>query len=69
MDKKPVPEEKAMRLARQAADGKAAMREYQAQSERLSRNTERLRAERLAREAVTQGESGSQRSKRASVGS
>ena len=44
-------EDKAKRQARQAADGKLAMREYREKTEQLARNTARLRAERLAREA------------------
>jgi hypothetical protein len=51
MTKRKPDEDKAKRQARQAADGKVAMKEYQEKAEHLARNTARLRAERLAREA------------------
>jgi hypothetical protein len=50
MTKRKPDEDKAKRQARQAADGKVAMKEYQEKAEQLARNTVRLRAERLARE-------------------
>ncbi len=47
----PDPEDIHIRRARQAEEGKVAMKEYRAKADALVKNTERLRAERLAREA------------------
>jgi len=47
----PDPEDIQVRRARQAEEGKVAMKEYRAKEAALVKNTERLRAERLAREA------------------
>ena len=51
-DTRPKPEPLNVKKERQAAEGKAAWEHYRAQQDAVNKNTERLRALRLAREAV-----------------
>lgn len=50
-DTRPPPEPLHIRKERQAAEGQAAWTHYRAQQDAVNKNMERLRAQRLAREA------------------
>ena len=50
-DTRPKPEPLHIRKERQAAEGEAAWQQYRAEEAAVNKNMERLRAERLAREA------------------
>ena len=51
-DTRPKPEPLNIRKERQAAEGQAAWQHYRAEQDAVNKNMERLRALRLAREAV-----------------
>ena len=51
-DTRPTPEPLNVRRERQAAEGQAAWTHYRAEQDAVNKNMERLRAQRLAREAV-----------------
>ena len=51
-DTRPTPEPLSIRKERQAAEGQAAWTQYRAEQDAVNKNMERLRAERLARDAA-----------------
>ena len=51
-DPRPTPEPLNIRKERQAAEGQAAWQHYRAEADAVNKNMERLRAQRLAREAA-----------------
>lgn len=51
-ESRPKPEPLHVRKERQAAEGEAAWEQYRAEQAAVNKNMERLRAERLAREAT-----------------
>ena len=53
-DTRPKPEPLHIRKERQAAEGEAAWQQYRAEEAAVNKNMERLRAQRLAREAAAE---------------
>lgn len=66
MNDKPTAEQRALAAQQRKTEGEKALADYRARQEAIDRNTERLRALRLAREAATPPEPGPTR-KRAAV--
>jgi hypothetical protein len=65
MDDKPTAQQKALAAQQRKTEGGKALAEHRAREEAINRNTERLRALRLARDAEAPSEPGSARKRAA----